>query len=74
MKQEHVARMETLQMHTYYLKNLLETDHLEYLDVDGRIEMYHKEIRLDGVRWIHLAWDWDQWWVLMNTLAGLRVP
>jgi hypothetical protein len=29
---------------------------------------------LEGVDWIHLAQDRDQWWALANTVMTLRVP
>jgi len=33
-----------------------------------------REIRWEGLDWIHLAQDRDQWWALVNTLMNLRVP
>jgi hypothetical protein len=33
-----------------------------------------REIIWNGVDWIHLAQDWDQWRVLVNTVLNLRVP
>jgi transposase len=33
-----------------------------------------REIRLDGVAWIYLAHDMDQWRALVNTVMNLRVP
>jgi hypothetical protein len=33
-----------------------------------------REIRLDGVDWIDLAQDRDQWRALANTVMNLRVP
>jgi hypothetical protein len=30
--------------------------------------------RLDGIDWIDLAQDRDQWWALVNTAMNLRVP
>jgi hypothetical protein len=32
------------------------------------------EIGLDGMNWIDLAQDRDQWRVLVNTMMSLRVP
>jgi hypothetical protein len=32
------------------------------------------EIEWDGMDWIHLAQDRDQWRALMNTVMNLRVP
>jgi hypothetical protein len=33
-----------------------------------------REIRWDGVDWIELAQDRDQWRALVNTVMNLRVP
>jgi hypothetical protein len=33
-----------------------------------------KEIGWEGVDWINLAHDRDQWWVLVNTAMNLLVP
>jgi hypothetical protein len=33
-----------------------------------------REIGWDGVDWIHLAQDRDQWRALVNTVMNLRVP
>jgi hypothetical protein len=33
-----------------------------------------KEIGLDGMDWIELAQDKDQWRALVNTVMNLRVP
>jgi hypothetical protein len=33
-----------------------------------------REIRREGVNWIHLAQDKDQWRTLVNTVMNLRVP
>jgi hypothetical protein len=38
------------------------------------IRMDLKEIGLQGVDWIHLAQDRDQWWSLVNTVMNLQVP
>jgi hypothetical protein len=32
------------------------------------------EIGLEGVDWIHLAQDRDQWRAVVNTVMNLRVP
>jgi hypothetical protein len=32
----------------------------------------HREIGWDGVNWIHLSQDMDQWRVLVNTVMNLR--
>jgi len=33
-----------------------------------------REIGWEGVDWIHIAWDKDQWWTLVIVLMKLRVP
>jgi hypothetical protein len=33
-----------------------------------------KEIRWDGVDWMHLAQDRDQWRTLVNTIMKIPVP
>jgi hypothetical protein len=33
-----------------------------------------REIRWDGVDWIDMAQDRDQWRALVNTVLSLRVP
>jgi hypothetical protein len=38
------------------------------------IKMDLREIGWDGVDWIDLAQDRDQWWALENTVLNLRVP
>jgi hypothetical protein len=38
------------------------------------IEMDLREIGWDGMDWIHLAQDRDQWRALVNTVMTLRVP
>jgi hypothetical protein len=36
--------------------------------------MLLKETGWEGVDWMHLAQDRDQWRTLMNTVINLRVP
>jgi hypothetical protein len=38
------------------------------------IKMDLREIGWDGVDWIDMAQDWDQWRTLVNTVLNLRVP
>jgi hypothetical protein len=38
------------------------------------IKVYLGEIGWDGVDWIELAQDRDQWRALVNTVMNLRVP
>jgi hypothetical protein len=33
-----------------------------------------KEIGLEGVDWMYLAQDRDQWWAVVKTEMNLRVP
>jgi hypothetical protein len=40
----------------------------------GNIKIDLKEVRWDGMDWINLARDRDQWRALMNTVMELRVP
>jgi hypothetical protein len=56
-------------------ENLKRGDHLEDTGVDGKKMLTSiKETGLDGVDWIHLAQDRDQWRVLVDTVMKLRVP
>jgi hypothetical protein len=48
------------------------TDHLEDLSVDGKKDI--TEIQWEGVDWLHLAQDRDQWRAVVNTVISLRVP
>jgi hypothetical protein len=38
------------------------------------IKIYLREIGWDGVDWIDLAQDRDQWRAVVNTVMNLRVP
>jgi hypothetical protein len=38
------------------------------------IKMGLREIGLDGINWIDLAQDRDQWRALVNTIMNLRIP
>jgi len=40
----------------------------------NNIRMDLRQIALEGVEWIHLAQDRDQWRAIMNTVKYLRVP
>jgi hypothetical protein len=33
-----------------------------------------REIGWEGVDWIHLTQNGDQWWALVNMVMNLRVP
>jgi hypothetical protein len=39
-----------------------------------KIKIYFNEIGWDGMDWIDLAQDRDQWRALVNTVMNLRVP
>jgi len=41
---------------------------------EANIGISFKEIGLEGVDWIHLAQDRDQWRAVVNTIMNLRVP
>jgi hypothetical protein len=38
------------------------------------IKMDLREIGWDGINWIYVAQDMDQWRVLMNIVMNLQVP
>jgi hypothetical protein len=40
----------------------------------GNIKMDLREVVWDGIDWIDLAQDRDQWRPLVNTVMNLRVP
>jgi hypothetical protein len=60
----------------YWWESQKERDHKEDQDVGGwtifKIDI--REIELDGMHWIDLAQDREQWRALMNTVKNLRVP
>jgi hypothetical protein len=41
---------------------------------EDKIIMVYKRTGYEGVDWIHLAQDRDQWKNLVNTVMNLRVP
>jgi hypothetical protein len=41
---------------------------------ENNIKMYLRETGWDGMNWIDLAQDRDQWRALVNTVMNLRVP
>jgi hypothetical protein len=41
---------------------------------DDNIRMVLREVDREGVDWIHLAQDRDQWQALVNTVMNLQVP
>jgi hypothetical protein len=40
---------------------------------EDNVRMVLKEIVWEGVTWMDLAQDWDQWQTLMNAVTNLRV-
>jgi hypothetical protein len=40
----------------------------------NNIKMDHKEIRWEGVDWMHLVQDRDQWQALFITKMNLQIP
>jgi hypothetical protein len=50
-------------------------DHSEDLGIDRKIiRMDLREIGWEGVDWIHLAQDRDQWQALVNMIMNPQVP
>jgi hypothetical protein len=41
---------------------------------EGNIGMDFREIWWEGVDWMHLAQDMDQWQVLVNMVMNFQVP
>jgi hypothetical protein len=41
---------------------------------EGNIKPHLTEIGWEGVDWMHLAQDRDQWWALLNAVMNLRAP
>jgi hypothetical protein len=41
---------------------------------EDNIRMDLREIGSEGVDWMHLAQDRDQWWALVNMVMNLWVP
>jgi hypothetical protein len=60
----------------YWWESQKERDHWEDQDVGGWIilKWISREIGWDGVGWIDMAQDRDQWRVLVNTILNFRVP
>jgi hypothetical protein len=38
------------------------------------MKMDLKEIEWEGVDWLYVAQDGDQWWALVNMAVNIRVP
>jgi hypothetical protein len=67
----------TGQVHTgFWCRHLREIDHLQDLDVDGRIilKSTFKKSGGGGMDWIDLAQDMDRWQALVNATKNFHVP
>jgi hypothetical protein len=54
------------------LENLKRGDHSEDLDVDGNVILkWILGVVWEGVDWMHVAEDMDQWRVVVNTVMKL---
>jgi hypothetical protein len=58
----------------YWWESQKERDHWEDQDVGGWAILKWILERWDGVDWIDIARDRDQWRALVNTVLNLRVP
>jgi hypothetical protein len=60
----------------YWWESQQERDYYEKLRRlwEGNIKIDLREVGWDGMVWIDLAEDRDQWGVLVNTVMNLRVP
>jgi hypothetical protein len=58
------------------LENLKGSDHSGDVGEDGRIilEGIIQKYEWEGVDWVHLAQDRDQWRAVVNTVMNLRAP
>jgi hypothetical protein len=57
----------------YWWESQKERDHWEDLDVGVRIILRWMLERWDGMDWIDLPQDRDQWRAVLNTVINLRV-
>jgi hypothetical protein len=69
----HVARVGDGELHRgFWWGNLTERDHLEYLDIDGRVILKFIFKKSDGgMDWIDLAQDRDGRQALVNAVMNL---
>jgi hypothetical protein len=70
----HMIRRHVKGIQNFSRKNLEGRDHFEDLVIDGMVSIKNdvKEIWCEGLGWIQLAQDRDQWWVLVKTVMKLR--
>jgi hypothetical protein len=61
---------------TFLSENLKRREHLEDLDVDERrtVDWISRETGCEGVEWMLLAQDRDQWRVLVDMVMNFCVP
>ena len=41
---------------------------------EDNIKMDLQEVGWDCGDWMELAWDWERWWALVNTVMNFWVP
>jgi hypothetical protein len=61
----------------FWLENRKGRNHSEDLAIDREEDdtgMDLREIGWEGVEWMHLYLDRDQWWDLLNLTLNLQVP
>jgi hypothetical protein len=57
----------------YWWEIQKERDHWEYQDVGGWTILKWFLERWDGVVWLDMAWDRDQWRALVNTVGFYKM-
>ena len=66
--------LETGEVHAgFWWDNLRERDHLQDLDIDGRI-IFKWEVGWGGVDWIAMDQDKDRLWAFVNAVGNIWVP
>jgi hypothetical protein len=59
-------------MHTEFWSEILRgREHSEDLGIDGKMDL--NKTGWEGMDWIHLYQDKDQWWSLVNMLMNLWI-
>jgi hypothetical protein len=56
------------------MENMTGRKHLEYLGIGRMIKRYLRKIRCEGMRWVHLVQDGNQWWAFVNMVINFQVP